>query len=467
MRAVEFPEGDWFNVSRPLTLKDLAGRMVVLDFWTYCCINCHHVLASLDALERAHPEDVVVVGVHSPKFTTEHDARNVREAVLRCGIKHPVLNDPDMTLWQQYGIRAWPSLLFIDPRGEILGQYPGEVPPGVLIGFVDGALEEHQADIHPRPLPIALEADRIPPGPLSFPGKVITAAGRLYLSDSGHNRVLEMSLEGEIERVFEGEFHSPQGLAIADGRLYVADTENHALKTIDLQSGKVGLAAGSGEQGNQRQVSATGPEVALSSPWDLEVVGQQLFIAMAGTHQLWVLDLSSGVVTDWAGSGQENISDGPLKQAQLAQPSGICSDGRVLYFVDSETSSVRAAALEPDGWVRTIVGRGLFDFGDQDGIGGEVRLQHPLGLACADNFLYVADTYNNKVKRVFPVNRGVTTLLGSGQAGMADGQGELVELNEPGGLAVWDDQLYVADTNNSLLRVCDLNTTQTRTLEIR
>ncbi|MGH2363023.1 MAG: thioredoxin-like domain-containing protein [Chloroflexota bacterium] len=466
MQLLDFPVGEWFNVSRPLTTGDLKGRVAVLDFWTYCCINCHHLLASLELLEREHPDDVVVVGVHSPKFSTEHEARNVREAVLRYNIKHPVFNDPEMLLWRQYGIQAWPSLLFIGPTGELLGQHSGEVPGPLLLRFVERLLGEHSAQVHPRPLPLAPETDAAAASPLSFPGKLAVAEERLYISDSGHNRVLATDLEGHLQRVYEGDFSRPQGVAVAAGQLYVADTEHHLIKRVDVESGAVTVLAGTGEQGVARQVSAPGPELPISSPWDVELVDGRLFIAMAGTHQLWVLDLASGFAADWAGTGEENISDGPLKEAKLAQPSGICSDGRVLYFADSETSSVRSAALNESGGVRTIVGRGLFDFGDVDGIGGEVRLQHPLGVCTDGLFLYLADTYNNRIKRVFPSNRGVTTLAGSGTSGRLDGQSELAEFNEPGGLAVAGGQLYIADTNNALIRVCDLETTQVRTLTI-
>ncbi len=372
-----------------------------------------------------------------------------------------------MVLWRQYGVQAWPSLVFIDPSGEVIGQHSGEVPGELLVQFIERMLNEFHGSVRPSPLPLALEADNVVPSPLLFPGKLTAADGRLFISDSSHHRVLATTLDGHIERVYEGDFQLPQGVAVAEGKLYVADTERHAIKRVDLDNGEVTVVAGTGSQGMEREASGPGPEVSISSPWDVEVVGRRLFIAMAGTHQLWVLDLDSGILSDWAGSGKEGIVDAPLKEAQLAQPSGICSDGQVLYFADSETSSIRMASLHAAGEVRTIVGRGLFEFGDQDGIAGEVRLQHPLGLCVDGYFLYVADTYNNKVKRVFPTNRGVTTLLGSGVPGTADGQSELAEFNEPGGVAVWDGQLYVADTNNSLIRVCDLETTQVRTLEIR
>ena len=207
-------------------------------------------------------------------------------------------------------------------------------------------------------------------------------------------------------------------------------------------------------------------DVQLSSPWDLALEDGGLFIAMAGFHQLWRLDLSTGDARPHAGSGREAIGDGPLALAQLAQPSGIAAlDGR-LFFTDSETSAVRSASVAHDGDVSTVVGQHLFTFGDVDGFGDVVRLQHPLGIDAHDGALLIADTYNNKIKRIEPATRRAESVLGSGEAGQEDGMGPAATFHEPGGLSVANGRVYVADTNNHAIRVADIESREVETLEL-
>ena len=188
---------------------------------------------------------------------------------------------------------------------------------------------------------------------------------------------------------------------------------------------------------------------------------------MAGCHQLWVMDLHTEMVGPYAGSGAESISDGELAKATLAQPSGIATDGNRLYFADSETSAIRSAELDPKGKVRTIIGLGLFEFGDRDGEGHLVRLQHPLGIAMKDGALYITDSYNHKIKLVMPVPRRSTTLLGTGAAGYVDGGPEEAAFSEPAGLSIAGGKMYIADTNNHAIRVADMETWEVSTLELK
>jgi DNA-binding beta-propeller fold protein YncE len=254
-------------------------------------------------------------------------------------------------------------------------------------------------------------------------------------------------------------------MALDGTALYVADRENHAIRRVDLPSRQVTTVAGTGRPGHSRTARGPGRSIALSSPWDVAVSRGTLYIAMAGPHQLWALDLASGEVRPHAGSGREELQDGPLGQAELAQPSGLATDGTRLYFADSETSAIRTADLDPAGQVRTLVGTGLFDFGDTDGEADAARLQHPLGVAVHAGKVYVADTYNHKVKVVEPGSRKVATLLGDGTPGHADG--EKARFFEPGGLSVAGDRLYVADTNNHAIRVADLATGRVSTLALK
>jgi hypothetical protein len=269
-------------------------------------------------------------------------------------------------------------------------------------------------------------------------------------------------VDGNFE---EAAFDHPQGMAPAGEVLYVADTENHAIRCVHLAKRRVTTIAGTGEQARQFNVAGIGTNVPLNSPWDIILHEDQLFITMAGSHQIWKMNLKTREVGPYAGSGREARIDGPLREAALAQPSGITTDGEKLYFADSEVSSIRAADLNPRGRVETIVGLDLFVFGDRDGTGPQARLQHPIGVEHYDGILYVADTYNNKIKQVFPGSKRALTFLGTGKAGFRDGGSPLFD--EPAGVSVADGKLYIADTNNHAVRVADLKTKDVFTLELR
>ena len=433
-------------------------------------------------LEEKYPTEMAVIGVHSAKFLAEQATDNVRQAILRYRVKHPVVNDKDFTVWQQYACRAWPTLMFIDPQGKVIGKHEGELSPDAFDKLLGDMVKEfdNQGLLDRRPLDYRLE--EAPKTPLSFPGKVLadSASGRLFIADSNHHRILVVSLDGTVERIVGNgdaglvdgsldmaQFNNPQGLALDGDLLYVADSENHAIRRVDLGSGMVDTIAGTGEQATAFQQGGIATETPLSSPWDVTLHQGVLYIAMAGLHQLWALDLESGQERSYAGSGRENIVDGPLPSACLAQPSGIDCDGLLLYFADSEVSGIRTADLDAAGQVRTIVGQGLFEFGDVDGQGDVVRLQHPLGLCVADGVIYVTDTYNNKIKVVNSQTRSSATLLGTGEAGLRDGPGSQAIFHEPGGLAIAGGKLYIADTNNHAVRVADLSTREVTTLELQ
>ncbi len=482
VEAVEFPEGaQWLNTDHALTLDELRGRVVLLDFWTYCCINCMHVVPDLRRLEEKYPE-LVVVGVHSAKFGNERDAANISAAILRYDIEHPVVVDNEFALWHAYGIRAWPSFVLIDPVGSVAGQGSGEGAFDMFdatIASLSAAFGELGLIKKDR-MRFALLKDNAPPGTLSFPGKVAAdeREGRLFVSDSNHNRVLVMTPEGLVVDTIgsgaqgradgtfgEASFFRPQGLAYDPGKdaLYIADTENHLVRRADLRARTVTTVLGTGEQGG-RASGGRGTAAAISSPWDLVILGEHLYIAMAGTHTIWRMHLPTLEAERWAGSGAEDIIDGPRRQAALAQPSGIATDGTAIYFADSEVSAVRA--VEGDR-VRTIVGEGLFEFGDVDGPYPRARLQHPIGIAWRGGALYVADTYNHKVRVVDPRARTARTLIGTGGRGRADGPAAAARLNEPNGLAFLGGRLYIADTNNHALRVYDPATETVTTLAVR
>lgn len=484
--APEFPAGlEWLNTARPLTLKELRGKVVLLDFWTYCCINCMHILPDLKRLEKKYAKELVVIGVHSAKFFTEREKANIRQAILRYEIEHPVINDREMLVWELYSSRAWPTLFLIDPAGKIVASHSGEGVYELFDKAIARVIEtfDRKGQLDRRPLRFRLERHRLPASLLSFPGKVLAdeASQRLFIADSNHHRLVVVSLKtNRVQTVIgsglpgmrdgnfeEARFQHLQGMALRGEQLYVADTGNHAIRLVNLEKRTVTTLAGTGQQSRRYPPAAgAGKTTPLNSPWDLVLHKETLFIAMAGSHQLWKLDLRTGEVSPHAGTGREARIDGPLRLAALAQPSGITTDGYRLYFADSESSCIRAADIDPEGRVETLTGGDLFDFGDRDGKGWQARLQHPLGIVYHQGMLYIADTYNNKIKRFSIRTQTLETFLGTGQEGWSDGEGRKATLDEPGGVSIADGRLYIADTNNHLIRVASLQTARVTTLQI-
>lgn len=483
-RAPEFMlDADWLNTDKPISMSSLRGKVVLLDFWTYCCINCMHVIPDLKKLEKKYANELVVIGVHSAKFTNERESANIKQAILRYEIEHPVINDGGFRIWRTYGVRAWPTLVVIDTEGYVIGAISGEGNYEILDQVIGDLIAEAQQNgtLNSQPLELSLEKFEATKSLLSFPGKVIidSESKRLFISDSNYNRIVVANLNGTvIDVVGNGEigssdggfesanFFHPQGMYLNGDMLYIADTENHLIRKCDLKSRKVETLAGTGKQARQFNIAGDALNTPLNSPWDLILINEKLYIAMAGPHQIWTLDLRSKKVEPYAGSGREGRIDGSLKESALAQPSGITSDGHRLYVADSEVSSIRYVDLEPKSRVGTVVGLDLFEFGDVDGQGDEVRLQHPLGVHFYAGKIYVADTYNHKIKIVDPEKRTSQTFLGAGKPGFKDGLGESAEFYEPSGLWIYEGKLYIADTNNHAIRVADLKTREIKTLQL-
>jgi len=473
--APEFPEGlAWINADEPIRLADLTGKIVLLDFWTYGCINCIHIIPDLQRLEEEYPSELVVIGVHSAKFTNESETANIEEVVRRYGVEHPVVNDKDFEVWQSWNAQAWPTVALIDPAGKVVGTHAGEGVYEVVQPIVEALVTEFADAIDRTAVQLPSNAAGRPNTVLSYPGKVAVGDGLLFVSDTAHHRVVAAKPDtGEIVAVYgtsmpgfrngeplESQFDSPQGLAFdaATGTLYVADTNNHAIRTVDVATGQVATLTGTGQLG-WPPASALLSDARLNSPWGLALRDGDLWIAMAGFHQIWKVDLDGGIATPVVGSGAEGTTNGFAVDASLAQPSGLAFDaGGRLYVADSESSSIRWADMDvPGGQTGTLAGpdTGLFDFGDEDGTGGQVRLQHPLGIVwdSGSGDLIIADTYNNKLKRIDPATGDTATYLG-GSAGWADGSDP--QFYEPGGLAIDNGTLYVADTNNHVVRAVDL-----------
>ncbi|TQK52998.1 thiol-disulfide isomerase/thioredoxin [Streptomyces sp. SLBN-118] len=412
-------KGGWLNTGdTQYTLADLRGRIVILDFWTFCCINCLHVLDELRELEEKHRDTVVIIGVHSPKFVHEAEHQAVVDAVERYQVHHPVLDDPELATWKQYAVRAWPTLVVIDPEGYVVAQHAGEGHAHAIEKLVEELEAEHAAKGTLRrgdgpyvaPEPVATH--------LRFPGKALVLPdGGFLVSDTTRHQLVRLSADAEtvLQRYGDGErglvdggperarFSEPQGLALLPGgHVVVADTVNHALRVLDLESGETSTVAGTGKQWWQGSPT-NGPalDVDLSSPWDVAWWQGEVWIAMAGVHQLWAYDPGQGTVRVAAGTTNEGLVDGPVAEAWFAQPSGLAATEERLWVADSETSALRY--VDREGAVHTAVGTGLFDFGHRDGAAGQALLQHPLGVtALPDGSVAVSDTYNHALRRYTP-----------------------------------------------------------------
>jgi DNA-binding beta-propeller fold protein YncE len=423
------------------------------------------------------PEELVVIGVHSPKFDAEKETPALEAAVERHGIRHPVVNDRDFAIWQAYGARAWPTVVLVDPQGYVLAQTAGEVDAVEVIAQLETWVAEYRqrGALTAEPMPFVMRPAAAPAGLLAFPAKVAVDGDRAWVADTEHHRVVELALlygatRARLVRVFgrgdEGfddgaaeraSFRRPHGLSRAGDALYVADTDNHALRAIDLGSGEVRTLAGTGEKARGLVDPGDDPRgVALRSPWDVLAVEEDLvLVAMAGSHQIWAL-VEGRELKIVAGTGREALVDGPAASACFNQPSGLAMAGPYLFVADAEASAIRALTFAEDGVrVSTVVGRGLFEFGDVDGKGDDVRLQHTTGIAWSVPYIYLTDTYNDKVKRLDPSTLEVTTLAG--------GSGVLAQ---PEGLAAGDGFLLVADTNLHRIRRVDLVDGRVATLEI-
>ncbi|MDQ3041043.1 MAG: redoxin domain-containing protein [Acidobacteriota bacterium] len=470
----------WLNTDKPLSIAGLKGKVVLLDFWTYGCINCIHIIPDLKKLEAKYPNNLVVIGVHSAKFDNEKDTDNIRQIVLRYGIEHPIVNDADFKIWEAYAIKAWPGLVVIDPSGYVIKTVFGE---GHFVEL-DKTISETIADfskkgaLNEQPLKFALERAKVGDLPLAFPGKVLAdeKSKRLFISDSNHNRIVVTDFSGKLlETIGSGKaamtdgdyakagFNRPQGMALDGENLYVADTENHLLRRVDLKAKKVETIGGTGKLEDFDGSGGIGMKAALRSPWDLSLVGRKLYIAMAGSHQIWRMDLEKNLLDPYAGTRAEARLDGNIKEAAFSQPSGIVSDGKKLWVADSEANIIREIDFQTEE-VETLVGGDLFQFGDKDGEGDDVLLQHPLGVALYGGKVLIADTYNHKIKILDTEKRIVETFLGTGKSGQTDGA--RATFYEPAGLSIADGKLFVADTNNHAIRVVDLKTKSVSTLKI-
>ena len=454
----------WFNVAEPVTLASLRGRIVILDFWTEGCINCIHIIPILREVEKQFPDRVAVIGVHSPKFAEEKSADSVQDAILRYELRHPIVHDPKMSIWNAYGVQAWPTLFVIGPDGKVIAQLAGEPDPKKFPKGIASLVANADKAGSLKPAELALKPEEVPQGRFLFPGKLKAAPGataQWALADAGHHQIVLLDDKGQdVHRYGSGKagfadgdattasFNRPQGLIADETAIYVADTENHAIRRIDRASGKVTTLAGDGKRGSVLGAAQPARTTSLASPWDLEKKGTHLYFANAGTHQIGELDLSNNTLQRLAGSGSEALEVGAADAAAFAQPSGLSlgRDGKTLYVADAESSAIRAIALDDHNTTTTLVGTGLFDFGHKDGAFGVARLQHPLGVFADGDRVLVADTYNSRVRTLDLPHKTVMDFDG-GKYTCIDPV--CVPTREPAGIvAVGSDRVLLVDTGN-------------------
>lgn len=442
----ELPAGlDWLNAT-PASLHELRGRPVVLAFVNAASAWCTQRLQELAQWQARNPGRLQVLVLQVPRFDCERQPQRSLKLLRRTGSSFPALLDADWAAWQRYGIESWPTLLLIDAEGRERSRIVG------LGGDLERALATLCEGLPDAPAAEVRLVESVPEPRLSlrFPAAVAASAERLFIADSGHHRILECTHAGRVLRQFglgtadfmdgpgdQAAFNRPQGLALEREFLYVADTGNHALRCINLLSGTVSTLCGNGRPGDPVEGLVAGTGTALNHPVALAVAANQLHLACAGDNRIWSYDLGRGELSLRAGTGRLEMRDGNARSmAAFAQPVGLAAVQQVLYICDALGSAVRSLQLRSD-LVQTLVGQGMWDFGDADGPRSSARLQHPLGIALSADapLLWIADSGNGSLR---------TLRLGGGELSSVSLPRRL---HGPTGLAVAGGAVWIAETD--------------------
>lgn len=452
----EFPEAlDWVNIRGRLRLSELRGNVVLVVFWNSASVACNNLLAELRRLEKKHPGEFVLLAVHTPRYAARQPDAVVLKGMQRNRLRAPVANDREWLAWTLYAIPAWPTTLLIDADGGLAARFVGE-GRGAEIEDAVTQLQEGLPPAHmrkPLDLPEGIRVDAA--RALACPAHVLATDTRLFVSDTGHHRILECSHDGRVLRQFgsgtpgnwDGQssacgFQAPQGLALAPDALYVADTGNHCVRRIRFETGEVDTVLGSGRPAyGDVKAQGSGLRVAVNAPRSVVADGDVLYVAAAGQNQILRVDLRAQRVATLAGDGRNDVRDGIGGQASLAQPAALVQLPGQLLVADAGGNAIRRLRLA-DLALTTLAGSSPWEPGRQDGTGRKARFAYPCGLAAADNRVYVADTCNDRLCVLDPYSGELTTLQFD------------YPLHEPQGLSFAAGALWVADRNaDAVLRV--------------
>ena len=423
VRAPAFKEGlAWLN-SKPMVLSELKGKYVLLDFFTFGCINCLNNLNTIKKLHERFGDELIVIGVHIGKFSHEKEQGSLQDALLRYDISYPVINDPEHLVADVYAAKGWPTTILIDNRGYIAHHASGEQK---LLEW-NGRLSACGLSAKYGKTKASQEKET-----LLFPQKVLATPHFLAISNTNKNEIWISDYEGHVQEVIVAE--KPMGLAYVDTLLYICELDSVTEYNFVTKTKKTVIAN-------------------LRNPYDISIKKNQLNVALAGSHLIQVYELENWVLLQSYGNKFEALRDGSAERCQLAQPSGLTQLGEVMYFVDAESSSLRQIE---HGVVSTLIGEGLFTFGDCNS--GEMLLQHPqalcagiIGDGCGGGRLFMADTFNNKVKVYYPEDGTMMTLLEN--------------LSEPSGISKRGCELFIANTNAHTIMKFDLSKMEATTME--
>jgi len=457
-RAPEFTPGiEWFNTDAPVRLAEQLGRVVLLNFCAFSSLLCRQIQEDLSGLGVKYRNDLVLVGIHSPRYPGEASAVHLRQCIDRYHVAYPVAHDPELKLWRLHAIKRQPTQVLIDRSGYVAGTFSGAWQPERLDQVIRYQCDR-EGEIPRRAVtPLRTRRPHGEPRALSFPGRIAVSDSRIFIADSGHNRILVTTHGGTILCQYGSEsagfidgngelaaFNNPQGMVLEDDFLYVADAGNHAIRRIHTRTDDVDTVAGDGKAAAGG--SGLHPEplaCRLNAPHDLVMKDGMLYIAMTGANQIWRLSLLSNTIGVFSGTGEAGLVDGAPSRAMFAQPVGLGLIGQTLYVVDADAGAVRAVDTATGG-VTTLVGRQLYGFGNRDGSGRAALLQYPQDIEADPQHktLWVADSYNNKIRKIRLDSQLVSSpVIDCG-------------LNEPGGLAFHNDTLYIANTHaHEILRM--------------
>lgn len=467
-------EENWLNVERPLQLSDLKNRVILLDFWSYSCVSCIQSLPEIKKLKEKFGSKLTVIGVHSRKFNNGRDLQSVKKAILKYDITYPVINDADLKIWNNFEIKAWPTYALIDVRGGLVETYVGDSHFSEMGKDISKLISKYKYQINRDQLPILPEKYSLVGNVLKFPTKLEYhkdfSFGRvknlpvIFIANSGANNIVASSLSGNIlvkigsgdaglaDGSFElASFRSPQGLLYRNNKLYVADTGNHALRVIDFEKKEVSTLVGSGKKGmifNSKEKTDTA-KFDLASPLDLEFFpdNQHIVIANAGTHQILSYHIKSEKISVLAGDGSEGFKDGKALESSLSQTSDMSVLKNKLYFIDAGGSSLRV--LDKNGKVETLIGDGKGGSGHKNGSKKDALMQHPLALMADNTGIYIADSFNHKLRKYSLESGKIKDLAGQSQRGNGVGSKDKISFDEPEGMIAIRDRIYIADTNNN------------------